>query len=103
MIDKWQNLKKLIEYSTGGILSKELVKTDKVNVTLFCMAGGTELGEHTSTKEGFVYVLEGEGVFNLEGEEIMMSDKVFIVMKKNAVHSLKAKENTSFLLVLYQD
>ena len=64
------NLRKMISYSPGGITSKVLVKTQSMNVTLFCMAAGTELSEHTSTKEGLVYVLEGKGTFTLEGKEI---------------------------------
>ena len=94
-----KNIKELIEYPTEGILSKEVSK-EKQNVTIFCMAKGTEIGTHTSTKQGFVYVIEGEGIFNLEGKDIKMSSGVFIFMKQNAKHSLKAKENTSFLLSL---
>ncbi len=100
MIEKWADLKQLITYSKGGILSKELIRTNKNNVTLFCMAEGTELTEHTSTKEGIVFVLEGEGEFVLEGEKIEMLPAVMIYLKKNAVHSLKAGKNTSFLLAL---
>jgi|TARA_Y100000310_G_scaffold186388_1_gene186538 nitric oxide dioxygenase len=100
MNDKWKNLNNLIEYSKDGILSKELFKTDKINVTLFCMAKGTEISEHTSTKEGFIFVIEGKGVFNLEGEDITMLPEVLISMKKNAVHSLKAEENMTFVLLL---
>lgn len=98
-----KNIRQLIEYSKGGILSKELVKGGKTNITLFCMAEGTEISEHTSTKEGFVYVIEGEGIFNLEGKEIEMSSGVFISLKKNAGHFLKAKKNTSFLLFLINE
>ena len=50
----WMSIKELIEYPKSGILSKELSKTAKSNITLFCMAKGTELSEHTSTKEGFI-------------------------------------------------
>ncbi|MFC2143690.1 cupin domain-containing protein [Candidatus Aenigmatarchaeota archaeon] len=64
------------------------------------MAKGTEISEHTSTKQGFIYVIEGDGIFNLEGKDIQMSSGVFIHMKENAVHSLQANENTSFILVL---
>jgi nitric oxide dioxygenase len=64
------------------------------------MAKGTEISEHTSTKQGFVYIIEGDGLFNLEGKDITMSSGVFIYMKDNATHSLKADENTSFILVL---
>lgn len=100
MMGKWVNVKELIEYPREGILSKELVKADEFNITLFCMSGGTEISEHTSTKEGFLIVLEGEGTFNLEGEDISMKPGIFIFIEKNAAHSLKADENTAFILSL---
>jgi nitric oxide dioxygenase len=93
-------INKLIEYPEKGILSKNLVKNDKLDVALFCMAEGTEISEHASAKQGFVYVIEGSGVFNLEGEDIAMSSGVFIRLKENAPHSLKVDKDTSFLLVL---
>lgn len=93
----------LIEYSKKGILSKVITKNNKLNITLFCMAAGTEMSEHTSTKSGFVYIIEGNGVFKLEGKEIIMSPGVLIQMDENAVHSLKAAKNTSFILVLYNE
>jgi quercetin dioxygenase-like cupin family protein len=95
-----KNINNLIEYSEGGILSKELVRTEKSDITLFCMAKGTIISEHTSTKEGFVYVLEGNGIFNLKGEDITMESGIFIFINKNDVHSVRAKENTSFVLSL---
>lgn len=98
-----KKINELIEYPKKGILSKDIVKNDKLNITLFCMAKGTEMSEHTSTKQGFVYVVEGDGFFNLEGEDIAMSSGVFIYMKKNAIHSLRANENTSFILTLIND
>jgi len=91
---------KMIEYPMKGVLSKDIFKKGKMSCSLFCMASGTEISEHTSTKQGFVYVLEGEGNFNLQGKDIKMNEGVFIDMEENAVHSLKAKENTSFILVL---
>lgn len=95
-----EKIKELIEYPKKGILSKVIIKNDKFDITLFSMAAETEISEHTSTKPGFVYVIEGDGIFNLEGKDIKMSAGVFIQMKENAVHSLKANGDTSFLLVL---
>jgi len=95
-----KNIKNLIEYPEKGILSKEVTKTEKVDVTLFCMAKGTEIDEHTSTKQGFVYVVEGKGIFNLEGKDIKMKEGEFIFMNNDTKHSLKAEENTSFMLAL---
>ena len=90
----------LIAYTEGGIMSKTVEKTEKIDVTLFCMAKGTEISEHTSRKQGFVYVVEGNGIFNLEGKDITMSPGTFIYLTENAVHWLKANENTSFILAL---
>lgn len=95
-----KNIKKLIDYPKSGIVSKSIEKTEKSDITLFCMAAGTEMSEHTSTKDGIIYVIEGNGAFRLEGKDIKMLPDVLITMEKNAVHSLKAEENTSFLLIL---
>ena len=100
-MNKSLDIKKLIEYPQVGILSKEIIKTNNRNVSLFCMAKKTEMSEHTSTKYGYIYVLEGNGIFKLENKKIKMLPGVFIEMKKNAAHSLKAMENTSFLLILF--
>ncbi len=100
MIENGKDVKELMNYSSGGILSKVIVKTDKNNVTLFCMAKGTDISEHTTTKEGFVYVVEGKGIFNLEGKDIEMLPGVFIYLQKNQKHSLKAEEDTTFILAL---
>ena len=95
-----QSISSLIDYSEGGVLSKVILKSDKLNITLFCMGKGTEISEHTSTKSGFVYVVEGDGIFTLQGRDIAMSPGTFINMESNAVHALQANENTSFLLAL---
>ena len=95
-----KNINEMIEYPKEGVLSKVIIKDKKLNVTLFCMAKNTDISKHTSTKAGTIYVIEGNGVFNLEGKNIIMKHGVLIHMKENAVHSLKAKENTSFLLTL---
>jgi len=93
-------LKKLISYSEGGIISKEVFKSEKLELGLYCMAKGTVMSEHTSTREVIVHVLEGKGVFTLGKEEIPMLPGVVIHMKPNAKHSLKAEENTSFVLMM---
>ncbi len=95
-----KNILEMIEYPKQGILSKEIIREDKIDCTLFCMTSKAEISEHTSTKHGFVYVIEGKGIFNLQGKDIEMKGGVFIYMKKNDVHSLRAEENTSFILIL---
>jgi len=97
-----KNINELIEYPKEGILSKNIHKDNKSDVTLFCMAKDTKISEHTSTKRGIIYIIEGNGIFNLEGKDIKMQEDVFIFMKENSIHSLEARENTSFLLLLFR-
>jgi quercetin dioxygenase-like cupin family protein len=99
--NNWENIKSLVSYSHGGVLSKGILANGALNISLFCLAAGTEISEHASTKEGFVFVLEGKGVFWLKGKPIKMLPGVLIHLKKNARHSLKAQKNTAFLLALF--
>ena len=97
----FKDIKEMIEYPREGILSKEISKDGKLDMGLFCMAKGTVMSDHTSVRDAFVYVVEGDGVFNLEGEDIEMRPGVVISMKADAVHNLRAIENTAFILGLY--
>lgn len=94
------NLIDQIQYSEGGIVSKVLLKDANCQHTLFCLATGTEISEHTAARNATITVLEGEGILVLEGEEIVLEPGKFIFMKANSPHSLKTKENLSFLLTL---
>ncbi|AFZ35292.1 Nitric oxide dioxygenase [Stanieria cyanosphaera PCC 7437] len=93
-------LKDLIEYPKQGILSKVLLKDNNCQYTLFCLAKGTEIDEHTSTRNAVVTVIEGQGILTLNNEEIALNSGVFVFMPANAPHALQAKENLAFLLTL---
>ncbi len=95
-----QDLEKMMEFPREGVFSKVLVKTDISNHTLMCLAKGSDISEHTSTREAAVTVLKGKGTFILNGRKIKMKPGVFIFMPKNAPHSLSASENLAILLSL---
>ncbi|MEM4268227.1 MAG: cupin domain-containing protein [Candidatus Woesearchaeota archaeon] len=95
-----KDLSSLIKFENGGITSKVISKSKNNSVTLMCMAKGTSLEPHTSTKLASLVVLCGSGTFNLYGRSIPIRQFSFIAMPKNALHSVKAKENLAFLLFL---
>jgi len=101
MENNWESFKKLVNYKNGGIFSKVLKKNYNINITLFCLSAKAEISEHTTTKNGFIYIIEGNGIFNLAGKNIKMLPGIIIYMNKNTVHYIKAQNNTSFLLFLY--
>jgi nitric oxide dioxygenase len=89
-----------MEFPREGVFSKVIARGETSNHTLMCLAKGSDITEHTSTREGVVTVLKGKGVFTLEGQDIPMAPGVFIFMHKNAPHSLRADEDLAFLLSL---
>ena len=94
------NLQDLIEYPTSGILSKVLLKDKNSQYSLFCLAAGTDIEEHTSTRNAVITVVEGSGNLNLEGKDLVLAPGVFIFMPANAPHAVQAKENLAFILAL---
>lgn len=96
----FKDLNELMQFPKEGIFSTILAKSDKYNYTLMCLSAGTDIDEHTSTKNGVVQVLKGTGVFRLFEKEIEMKQGVFIFMPKNAPHTLKAEEDLAILLLL---
>jgi nitric oxide dioxygenase len=95
------DLEAMMGFPRDGVFSKVLVKTDTSNYTLMCLAKGSDISEHTSTREAAVTVLKGKGIFVLNGKKIKMAPGVFIFMPKNAPHSLSASENLAIVLSLF--
>ena len=91
----------MMEFPREGVFSKVLVKTETSNYTLMCLAKGSDISEHTSTREAAVTVIKGEGIFVLKGKKIKMKPGVFIFMPKNAPHSLSASKDLAILLSLF--
>lgn len=96
----WTQLREKIAYPEAGLLSQVLTKDNCCQYTLFCLAAGTNISEHTSTRNATVNVLEGRGVLTLEGKDIPLEPGVFVFMPANAPHALNAEKNLAFLLTL---
>ncbi|KGK99735.1 cupin [Methanococcoides methylutens] len=95
-----KDLSELMQFPSEGIFSTVLAKAEDYNYTLMCLAAGTNIDEHTSTKTGVVQVLKGKGIFRLFDNDIEMKEGTFIFMPANAPHSLHADEDLAILLCL---
>jgi quercetin dioxygenase-like cupin family protein len=95
-----KDLNKLMQFPSEGVFSTVLAKSETYNYTLMCLAKGTDIDTHTSTKNGVVQVLKGKGTFKLFDKEIVMEPGKFIFMPKDAPHALKADEDLAILLCL---
>jgi len=52
IIGQAENLRDLVGYQEGSVVSKEIIKKDKGTVTLFAFDKGQGLGEHAAPFKG---------------------------------------------------
>lgn len=96
-----ENIAETIQYSTNSIVSKIIIKNEKLQITLFAVAEGESFEEHTTTKEAIVHIVEGEGEFYLKNEWIDFKTNDYFFMPADLVHAIKAKTDFKFLLYLF--
>ena len=93
-------LKKLVEYQSGQVVSKTLVQNELVSVTIFSFDKDEEISTHSSGGDVMVTVLEGKGKFVLDGEEFVLEEGKTIIMPKDLPHSVYGEEKFKMLLVV---
>jgi len=102
MIDKKKalNLAKIIEYQEGSVVSKELLKSNSDNITLFAFDEGQGLSEHSAPFDAFVYIVDGEAEVTISGNVHLLRTGEIIIMPADEPHSLKAIKRFKMLLVM---
>lgn len=93
-------LKDLVNYQQGQVVSKTLVQNDKVSVTIFSFDKGEEISTHASGGDAMVTVLEGKGRFTIGGEIFVLREGQTIVMPKDVPHAVYGEERFKMLLTV---
>jgi quercetin dioxygenase-like cupin family protein len=95
-----QNLVRLVEYQTGSVVSRQIVKSEAGNVTLFAFDQGQELSEHTAPFDALVHILDGQAEVRISGEAFSLSAGDAILMPADEPHALKAVQRFKMLLTM---
>lgn len=83
-------LKELVAYQPGQVVSKTLVQNDKMGVTLFSFDQGEEISTHASGGDAMVTVLEGTGRFTVGDRTAELQEGDTLVMPKDIPHAVYA-------------
>ena len=97
------HLASLVEYSEGGIISKQLIKSPARNITLFSFDKGEGLSEHSAPFDALVQVLEGSANIVVNGQVFTVNAGESIVFPANAPHALTAIERFKMLLTMIKE
>ena len=93
-------LKSLVDYQDGQVVSKTLVQNDYVSVTIFSFDKGEEISTHASGGDAMVTVLEGTGRFTIGGDVFILNEGETIVMPKDVPHAVFGEEKFKLELVV---
>lgn len=94
------NLEEMVEYSSGGVISKQVMKNQSGNITLFSFDKGQGLTEHTAPFDAVVQVLDGEAQIIIGGNYNLVKKGESIIMPANVPHALQAVERFKMLLTM---
>lgn len=93
-------LKDLVEYQVGQVVSKTLVQNDFVSMTIFSFDKGEEISTHAAAGDAMVTVLEGMGRFTVGGEVYILTEGETLVMPKDIPHAVYGEEQFKMQLVV---
>lgn len=94
------NLKDLVDYQDGQVVSKTLVQNDVVSMTLFSFDKGEEISTHASGGDAMVTVLEGTGRFTVDGDVFILNEGETLIMPKDIPHAVFGEEKFKMQLVV---
>lgn len=95
-----ERLVDMVTYQDGSVVSRQIIKKETGNVTLFAFAEGENLSEHTAPFDALVNVLEGEAEITIAGEPSRVKEGEIIIMPANVPHAVSAVSSFKMLLTM---
>jgi len=100
LTSKAMNLAGMVEYQEGAVVSKQIIKKDAGNITLFAFDKGEGLSEHTAPYDAAVLVVEGKAQIVISGVTHTVGAGELIIMPADKPHAVKAPEKFKMMLVM---
>ncbi len=93
-------LKNLVSYQDGQVVSKTLVQNDYLSMTIFSFDKGEEISTHAAAGDAMVTVLEGKGRFTVGDEVFYLEEGETLIMPKDIPHAVYGEEKFKMQLVV---
>ena len=94
------NLKDLISYQEGQVVSRTISQTATVSISLFSLDKGEGISTHVTPGDAMVQVLDGEAEITIGNDIFNVKAGETIIMPSNVPHGLEARERFQMLLTV---
>jgi quercetin dioxygenase-like cupin family protein len=93
-------LKSLVQYQEGQVVSKTLAQGRPVSITLFAFDKGEEISSHASSGDAMVHILDGTAEITIGDNKFLVKEGETIVMPANVSHALFATKQFKMILTV---
>lgn len=93
-------LQECVDYQKGAIVSRTLVDGESATLTLFALAEGQSISEHSAPHQALLQVLEGTASVTVGGETHEVQAGESLVFPADVPHALEASEQFKMLLTM---
>lgn len=93
-------LKDLVEYQPGQVVSRTLVQNDAVSMTIFSFDKDEEISTHASGGDAMVTVLEGTGRFTVGDQVYLLKEGETLIMPKGIPHAVYGEQRFKMQLTV---
>lgn len=97
------SFKNSVDYASGAVISKTLVKKKTGTVTLFSFDKGQSLSEHTAPFDALIQVMEGNAEIIINKKSFYLNEGESIIMPANIPHAVNANERFKMLLTMIKE
>lgn len=94
------DIEQQIDYAEGGVVSKQVIKSQAGNVSLFSFDKEQGLSEHSAPFDALVQILDGEAEIRIGGISHNVKAGEIIIMPANISHALHAVKRFKMLLTM---
>ena len=100
LIGEVMNVKGLVDYQEGSVVSRMVTNKKAGTVTVFAFDAGEGLSEHSAPFDALVIGLEGEAESPIGGEPHIVKEGDMLIMPANVPHAVNPITKFKMLLVL---
>ncbi|MGO9480154.1 MAG: cupin domain-containing protein [Candidatus Kryptoniota bacterium] len=93
----------LVEYATGSVVSRQIMKGETGTVTLFAFDKGQSLSEHTSPYNAFVQMMDGSAEFVVGDKHFAVNKDEMIILPAGVPHSVSGIDRFKMILTMIKE
>lgn len=93
----------LVEYQTGAVVSRTVVKKPAGTVTLFAFDTGESLSEHTAPFDALACVIDGEAEISVSGTPHRVRTGELLHLPAQQPHGVCATQRFKMMLIMIRE